>query len=130
MSLLNRASSISSTKPVALLVLALSAGVALVYSLSALDLIRIPVVFFFLLFGPGLGWIPLLKQEDFLELFTLSLALSLAFDIIVALIFLYTGGWSVDWMLVVLTIIAVSGALVQLKVAAAAFLPKSLEKGE
>lgn len=96
------------------LVLGLSGLVMLVYLLPGLALLRPFVMLAFMVAGPGLGWLPLLKLSGPTRLFTLGVALSLGLDTLVALVFLYAGAWSVDWMLVVLLVIAVCGALYQM----------------
>jgi uncharacterized membrane protein len=80
--------------------------VIIIWSLAAASMVftdlvspfRALVVFSFLLFCPGLSLISLLRladaRRDLLTELTLAIAISLALDMLVALLMLYTGQWS------------------------------------
>ncbi len=98
-----------------LAVLGLSLATVLVVLIPELKLVRGPLVGLFLLFGPGLALVPLLKLKEPAVLLTLIIGLSLALDMIVALAFLYLSGYLMSGgVLAGLEIITLSGALLQL----------------
>lgn len=95
-------------------VLTLSAVTMEVYLLPEVPILRPLVMLAFLAIGPGLAISHFLRLPGLALEITVGMGFSLALDIGLVLIFLYTGAWSVPWMLAVLLIISISGALVQL----------------
>jgi len=95
-------------RPIA--VLAGAALAALVVWGSVTPALRGPVVLAFLLVGPGMALVHLLRLRDPLAEMCLAVALSIALDTLVASAFLYAGAWSPSTILVALIAVAVFGA--------------------
>ncbi|MEA2254281.1 MAG: hypothetical protein QOG35_326 [Solirubrobacteraceae bacterium] len=75
--------------------------------------VRAPLVIGFLLLGPGMAFVPLLRLHDAVAELTLALALSLALDTLVAVTMLYAGAWSPVGSLLALAGLALAGAGLQ-----------------
>ena len=98
--------------PVLITVSAISAGYAMFVdsATSARPIISI----WFLLFCPGLAFVPLLKlKEGIIIEATLTLGLSIAINLLVGELILYLGLWSSKGVLAVIVIISLVGALIQ-----------------
>jgi hypothetical protein len=77
--------------------------------------VRLVLVFAFLFLGPGLAFARLLPGEDIVTRITLSIALSLAIDAVVAMILLYAGAWSYQTALLIIVGITLLGSTLQLR---------------
>ena len=75
--------------------------------------LRAPIVLLFLLLGPGMAYIPLLRLGDPVAELTLGLAVSVALDVAVGSSMLYAGVWSPRDSLFVLAGIALVGVALQ-----------------
>lgn len=71
------------------------------------------IVSWFLLVCPGMAIIRLGRFEDDWVTWPLSLVLSLVIDAAVAIVLLYAGLWSVERILLVLTVLVLVGAIAQ-----------------
>jgi len=71
------------------------------------------VTFCFLLICPGMAFIKLLNFHDRLHEIVLAVALSLAMDLIFATIFVYSGLWSPELILLSLIVLSLFGVLCQ-----------------
>jgi len=93
------------------------AAAALAAAVAALagapEPVRAPLVLAFLVLGPGMAFVPLLKLGDPVAEVTLGIGISLALDLVVAVAMLYAGAWSPETTLVVLVAIALGGAALQ-----------------
>ncbi|MPZ15869.1 MAG: hypothetical protein GEU73_15845 [Chloroflexi bacterium] len=76
--------------------------------------VRPPVVLAFFLLGPGLAVVPLLGIGDRVMWITFVVAVSVAVDLVAALVMLYGGVWSPDLALVALILLSLAGAVAQL----------------
>lgn len=102
-------------KFIPLAVIALSVAAVAIYFFPVWQPLNAIVILAFLALGPGLGLTPLLKLSSLSQTVILAIALSLALDCCVTLVFLYSHFWSVAWMLATLIFITFSGALLQLR---------------
>jgi O-antigen/teichoic acid export membrane protein len=68
----------------------------------------------FLLICPGMAFVQLLNFRDFLYEIVLAVSLSLALDLIIASVLLYSGLWSPELILMVLIILSSIGVVCQL----------------
>ena len=100
-------------RPPVLLIL-LAAATDVVIGINAPLPLRAVVVLGFLLAGPGLAFVPLLRIRQTSVEITLVLALSLALDTLVAEVLVLAQFWSAGLALAVLIAISVTGAVVQL----------------
>jgi len=75
--------------------------------------IRFVLVFWFLLFCPGMTYVHLLDIEDKFTALILAVALSLALDTAVSLIVLYTNQWSALLIFGILVAITTAGLALQ-----------------
>jgi hypothetical protein len=73
--------------------------------------LRAGVVFWFMLVGPGMPWVATMKFYEWTTELTLGIALSLAIDLLVALLLVYAGAYSYQLGLLVLIGIAMAGVL-------------------
>ena len=96
-----------------LVVFALAWAAELVTRVGAGNPFRSIVVIGFLLLGPGLAVVPLLRIPAWPRL-TLAIGLSLAVDILVSTGMTYAGIWSPDGILAMLVLISLIGAVAQL----------------
>jgi hypothetical protein len=98
--------------PVVVLLSTVAAGLA---QLLGLDFPGRPLLFFwFFLCCPGLGLVRLLRVDDPAVHWTLTLALSLGLDVVVALAMLYAGLWSPGLGVGVLSAVALGGVAAEL----------------
>ncbi len=79
------------------------------------SLFRQVVVFSFMLFCPGLGFVRLLDVKGFLPAVALVLALSMALDTLVAETMVLAHAWSPLAGQIVLVCVSVAGALLQVR---------------
>ena len=93
----------------AVLLLSLGACIAVFHSFA--PAVRVPIVFAFLLVGPGLPLVRLQQLGQGLRTLLLAVALSLALDALVVSVPLYAGVWAPRGALGVLASIAVTGAV-------------------
>lgn len=93
------------------LALAGAAGSAVILGLG--NPMRSLFVLSFLVAGPGLALVPLMRIHGWAEL-TLAVALSLALDALVPTIMIYASVWSPDATLAVLVLVTLLGATAQL----------------
>ncbi len=77
-------------------------------------LLRAVVVLGFLLIGPGAAFVALLRLEDLVYTFILSVALSLTLDLLVAAVAVYAGFWSPPLIVNILVGLTFVGVLLQL----------------
>lgn len=75
--------------------------------------LRPALVFLFLLVAPGLAYVKLLPIDEGFTRLTVAMALSMAIDAVVAMIFLYTGGWAYQPIFLIIAAITVFGAVLQ-----------------
>ena len=76
------------------LVLVSGVGATLANLLEVPSLIRVSVALWFLFVCPGLAIVQMLHIEDLWALLSVSIALSLAIDMLTAEVMLYAGAWS------------------------------------
>jgi len=76
--------------------------------------LRLILALWFLLICPGMAFIQLLNFRDHLYEIVLAVSLSLALDIIIASILLYSGLWSPELILLILIALSSFGVLCQL----------------
>lgn len=76
--------------------------------------VRPVIALWFLCVCPGMAFVRLLRLEEGLTELTLAIALSLAMNVIVAVVTLYTGLWSPQWGLVVLIGLSLLGVVLQI----------------
>ena len=76
--------------------------------------LRPVIIFWFLLVCPGMAFIQLLQLREFLYEIVLTIALSLALELIVATVVLYAGFWSPELILRILIGISLVGVVCQL----------------
>jgi uncharacterized membrane protein len=92
-----------------------------VLALTALDvhapLLRVPLSLVFLCFGPGLVLVHPLELVEAYIVLTVAAALSLALDMVVAALLLYSGHWSPTLATLVLVGVTICGAGVDALVA-------------
>ena len=93
------------------LALAGAAGAAVLLSLG--NPIRSLFVLSFLVAGPGLALVPLMRLDGWAGL-TLAVGLSLALDALVATVMIYANLWSPTATLAVLVLVSAVGAIAQL----------------
>jgi hypothetical protein len=86
------------------------AAAAILYSIHVSPLYRAPVSLTFLLVCPGLAIVRLIRVPDTLLQLMLAIALSLALDVLVPSLLLYSGAWSPMWALIILVALAVTAA--------------------
>lgn len=98
--------------PVALMVAGLLT--ALVVLTGIFPLPRLVLVFAFLFLGPGLAFARLLPADDIFARVTLSIALSLGIDAVVAMILLYMDAWSYQNILLIIVGITLLGSILQI----------------
>lgn len=96
------------------LILLLAAATDVVIGLNAPLPVRAAVVLGFLVAGPGLAIVPLLRIRQVSVEITLVLALSLALDTLVAESLVLAQAWSAGLALAVLIAISVTGAVLQM----------------
>lgn len=81
---------------------------------AAPEIVRAPIVFWFLLVCPGMAFVRLLRIDNLLILWTLAIALSLALSTLVPTFMLYIGAWSSFNTLLILAIASAIGALLEI----------------
>ena len=99
--------------PVTILVSALLVDLAVLLNFPFI--LRYPLVFWFLLVCPGMAFMPLLELDDGLAEWVLAIALSLAIDLVLALVMVYTGWWQYAWGLLILIMLCLVGISLQVK---------------
>jgi hypothetical protein len=104
---------LSTIKWVAILLISAAAVEATIYHNVPLP-VRPIVILWFLLICPGMAFVQLLQIKDALHEMVLAVALSLAIDVIVAMVILYAGLWSPALILSILIILCSLGMLCQL----------------
>jgi uncharacterized membrane protein len=99
--------------PWAAIALVLAVAAAGLVVAGATSVVRAPVVIAFVLLGPGVGLVPLLRLRDPTAELALAIALSLALDVLVALTMVYARVWSAEGALLILAGVALAGAAAQ-----------------
>ena len=99
-----------------ILIIGLAAATDVVLAVNAPPPLRAAIILGFLLVGPGLGFVPLLRIRQTSVEITLVLALSLALDTLVAEGMVLAEFWSAGLALAVLIGLSVTGAVVQIMV--------------
>jgi uncharacterized membrane protein len=94
----------------ALSVAAVSLAAAAASLASAPTVIRAPLVLVFTLVGPGAALTPLLELADPLAEFSLAVGVSLALDVVIALVMLYAHAWTPEGALAILAAVSLAGA--------------------
>ena len=97
-----------------ILILGLAAATDMVLAVNAPLPLRAVIILGFLLVGPGLGFVPLLRIRQASVEITLILALSLALDTLVAEAMVLAEFWSFGLALAVLIAFSVTGAVLQM----------------
>lgn len=75
---------------------------------------RLWVATWFMLVCPGMAFVPLLRLHDPAAEWSLAVALSLALNMIVAMVLLYAGRWSPEWALAIVIALCAGGAAMQI----------------
>ena len=96
------------------LVIALTIATALVVLLESSPLLRIPVMLGFLLLGPGMAFVPLLRLPQRGYEFTLGVALSLLLEALTATVMVELRVWSVELNLEILGSLTLIGCALQI----------------
>ena len=96
------------------LVIALTIATALVVLLESSPLLRIPVMLGFLLLGPGMAFVPLLRLPQRGYEFTLGVALSLLLEALTATVLVELRVWSVELNLEILGSLTLIGCALQI----------------
>ena len=92
------------------LVVIVSAALAEVFTFNDVaSPLRSVITLWFLLICPGMAFIQLLQLREFLYEVVLTVALSLALDLIVATVILYAGLWSPELILRILIALSLVG---------------------
>lgn len=95
-------------------ILALSSGSMLVLMFLNVDSpVRTIMAFWFMGFCPGMAFIGALRLKDVLARVTLAIALSIALDILVSELIVYSGTYSPQAGLFILLILTLAGAGIQ-----------------
>lgn len=78
------------------MLLLLTVGASALVVLGAPPALRAPIVLPYLLVVPGLAWVRLLRMRSFASVATLSIALAMAIDTLVAAAMIAAGVWSAE----------------------------------
>jgi predicted membrane protein len=96
-------------KTTAILVVAMTAAAVIVTSLDPGAPVRPLVITAFLLICPGLAFVHLTGVKDITALITVSIAVSLVLDTLIASVMAYSGAWSPEGALLVLAFTSLLG---------------------
>jgi hypothetical protein len=97
------------------LIIGSAALVAIAYAIGLDSSVRAPLALWFLLVCPGMAWVRFLPIASLSTQLSVAVALSVAFEIIAAALFLYMGAWSTASILAVTIAAALGGAILQLR---------------
>ncbi len=98
---------------------------ALLFAANAAGPLRIAVTIGFLVCGPGLAWVRLLRLLDRMTEWTLAVVASISIDVAVATALLTTGLWTPGRAIGAIVVLAIGGSMVEVGSMISSFSSKS-----